>query len=66
MTPLLALQLLGLGMVALTAIFATISYQMWKRLPVDKKVWAMVVWIGYCGIISFYPWLLAYLYGAQT
>jgi hypothetical protein len=45
------LQLIGLGLSVLSIWIGIGCWMMWKTLPVNKKVWAIVVLIAYCGTL---------------
>lgn len=59
------LQLLGLLMTMISVIIGFITWKMWKsNLPDGKKVWAIVLLIGWGGLLSTaYPIVLLIIGG---
>lgn len=60
------LTLLGVAVTILTAIVGLITVRMWQTLPDNRKVWAMVVLVGWCGLLSMYPAFFAWAFGAPV
>ena len=56
------LQLLGLFVTICTVLVAVVCFKMWATLRPEYKVWTLVLWIGWCSLISSYPVALAIIW----
>jgi hypothetical protein len=59
-------QIIGVGCVATTIGAGILCYHMWKTMPDSQRVWAIVVLLAVCSVLTFWPALFFLIYGDRS